>query len=140
MRDGLDAAAGEVLVPHAGRGDVVEGVAHALGRDVDVSLGAQGRGGDPEHFLLQHPWDELGRYGLVELAHRELLAERAHWGGQGADKRKGVLRLPQSEGSHEMELESDSTPRKPATTQRCGQCMVYLSASAEGHLSSQHVV
>ena len=88
MRDGLNAAAGEVLVPHAGWGDVVEGVAHALGRDVDVCLGAQGCGRDPEHFLLEHPWDELGGYGLVELAHRELLAERAHWRGQRGDKRK----------------------------------------------------
>lgn len=69
MGDGLDAAAGQVLIPDTGGGDDMEGVAHALGRDVHMRLGTQGRGRDPEDFLLQQPRDDLGRDGFVELAH-----------------------------------------------------------------------
>lgn len=76
MGDGLDAAAGQVLVPDAGGGDDMEGVAHALGGDVHMRLGTQGRGRDPEDFLLQQPWDDLGRDGFVELAHAAAMGAR----------------------------------------------------------------
>ena len=65
MRDGLDPAPGEVLVPHLLRGDYMEAVPNAFRRGVNVPFRAQGRCRDPEHLLLQEPWHEFGRNAFV---------------------------------------------------------------------------
>ena len=69
VADRLDAAARQVLVPHARRREDMEGVADAFRGDVDVRLGAERGGGDPEYLLLEDPWGELLGDGVVEFAH-----------------------------------------------------------------------
>lgn len=83
--DGLDAATGQVLVPDTSGGDDMEGVAHALGGDVYMRLGTQGRGCDPEDLLLEQPRDDLGRDGFVEFAHVVATAASVPVHGVGGD-------------------------------------------------------
>ena len=70
MGERLVAGAGQVQVP---KGLVVEQTevvgAAALGRDVDVARLGEGRGGDPEHLLLEDPSGDVFGDCFPELAH-----------------------------------------------------------------------
>jgi len=65
---GFDPGAGEVDVPERGGVEDPEVLA-TFGGDVDVARGGEGRGGDPEDFLLEDPFNKAGWDGFVESAH-----------------------------------------------------------------------